>query len=107
MADGGTPAEACCQACRLHAGKEPLPAPDAPAMRVRAERARIVVRSPDGAVREVRPTRNEVLFGRSKDADVVLAHPTIARRQLRLLFGDSGLEVEDLQSSCGTFVDEG
>ncbi|RYD98619.1 MAG: FHA domain-containing protein [Sphingobacteriales bacterium] len=36
---------------------------------------------------------------------VVLADETISRQQFRLRFREEGVEVEDLQSACGTFVD--
>jgi S-DNA-T family DNA segregation ATPase FtsK/SpoIIIE len=45
------------------------------------------------------------VVGRGPGADVVLADASLSRRHLRVVVGDEGIEVGDLGSSNGTFVD--
>lgn len=47
-----------------------------------------------------------ILIGRDADCTVVLSGPLISGRHARLLRTDKGLELEDLDSANGTFVDE-
>ena len=45
-----------------------------------------------------------IIIGRAPDADVVIDHPAISLRHLKVVKGPSGLEVTDLNSMNGTFV---
>lgn len=45
-----------------------------------------------------------LLVGRSREADMRLPHPTVSGRHARLRLGGSGIEIEDLDSRFGTFV---
>ena len=64
-----------------------------------------VQRGRGGDWREERPGKAEVVFGRTAAADVVLPGATISRRQFALHFLPDGVEVEDLDSTCGTYLD--
>jgi pSer/pThr/pTyr-binding forkhead associated (FHA) protein len=48
----------------------------------------------------------ELVVGRARDADVRIDDPVISRRQCRFVFRDDHVYVEDLDSSCGTYVDD-
>jgi len=45
-----------------------------------------------------------LIIGRSPNADVVIDHPAISLRHLKVVKGPSGIEVTDLNSMNGTFV---
>jgi transcriptional regulator of acetoin/glycerol metabolism len=51
------------------------------------------------------PVRKSMLVGRTREADIVLADAAVSRRHARVTAVDDGLQVEDLGSSHGTFVD--
>lgn len=46
-----------------------------------------------------------VKLGRSNAADIVVRMEALSRLQCRFEFGPEGVFVEDLQSTCGTYVD--
>ena len=48
--------------------------------------------------------REELLLGRSEQADITLPDPEISRRHARLVRMGSGYQIEDLGSTNGTFV---
>lgn len=52
----------------------------------------------------IRAQRGELLIGRERNCDVVVAEATISRRHARLLWDGETLTIEDLGSSIGTFV---
>src|SRR5690349_24845555 len=60
--------------------------------------------SPDGEqVFELRPG-SSLTVGRALTSDVPLLDPTVSRRHASLVADDSGIELNDLGSSNGTFV---
>ena len=54
----------------------------------------------------VRITAGEYIVGRTKRAQIVLAHPTVSRRHARLVAERESLRLEDLGSANGTFLNE-
>jgi hypothetical protein len=50
-------------------------------------------------------SHNTVFIGRADDADVVVDDPSVSARHARIINGVQGFELEDLQSTNGTFVD--
>lgn len=55
-----------------------------------------IIRLPDGVI----------VLGRSRQADVELAVETVARRHTKLTVSGNRVEVEDMASHCGTFVND-
>lgn len=55
--------------------------------------------------RAIELDKPEIVVGRAKEADVCIADDVISRRQCRFVFRDGHVFVEDLQSTCGTYVD--
>lgn len=51
------------------------------------------------------PLGSEIVIGRSRSADVVIDNPSVSARHARFRLRGRLLEVEDLQSSYGTYVD--
>jgi pSer/pThr/pTyr-binding forkhead associated (FHA) protein len=49
--------------------------------------------------------KTELVVGRTRGADVCIPDDVISRRQCRFVFRDGHVYVEDLQSTCGTYVD--
>jgi FHA domain len=47
---------------------------------------------------------DELLLGRAPGCDVVLTHPTVSRRHVRLRFRDGNWILQDLRSTNGTLV---
>lgn len=58
----------------------------------------------DGRRVPLRPGEN--VLGRDLDDGIQIDSPTVSRRHARIVIGDSGVMVEDLQSKNGTFVGE-
>jgi len=50
--------------------------------------------------------KTELVVGRTSGVDVRIDDPVISRRQCRFVFRDDHAYVEDLGSTCGTFVDD-
>ena len=68
--DRHAPGEACCGVCRDFVGREPPPRPDTPPLRLSPEEAVVQILEPrQEAWREVRPSKAEVVFGRSAQAE--------------------------------------
>ncbi len=57
----------------------------------------------DGQRFELR-TGSMLVLGRALNSDLPVVHPTISRRHAELIGGDDGIEIRDLGSSNGTFV---
>jgi hypothetical protein len=49
-------------------------------------------------------TRNTVFLGRTEEADIYIADPSVSGRHARIINGSHGVEIEDLGSTNGTFV---
>ena len=73
--------------------------------RVDPRQIRILVNEKGGPAYEVTPTGTEVNVGRVSGNDVVLRDGTISKRQCRFVFEDGKVLVQDLKSSCGTYLD--
>jgi serine phosphatase RsbU (regulator of sigma subunit) len=58
----------------------------------------------DGKVQEFLVGSAEVTIGRAGGADLVLANQHVSRRHAKLISTGSGYELQDLESSYGTFV---
>jgi hypothetical protein len=50
-------------------------------------------------------SHNTVFLGRADDADVCIPDPSVSARHARIINGSSGFEIEDLESTNGTFVE--
>ncbi len=64
------------------------------------------IRSGDGPVWSVAVDRLPFTIGRSTDADLVLAEPSVSRKHCQIRSGPDGLELVDLSSLNGTWVDD-
>jgi pSer/pThr/pTyr-binding forkhead associated (FHA) protein len=49
---------------------------------------------------------SETILGRGPDCDIQLTDPLISRRHAAIYFRDTGFEIEDLNSSNGTFLND-
>lgn len=98
---------ACCESCRQFGGVDAVLPEAPPAIPIRAgyEQVRIVIQERGGEPREVIPSGPEVLVGRTAGNHVVLPSGTISKRQCRILFKDDRVIVQDMKSSCGTYLD--
>lgn len=59
---------------------------------------------PRGGEQIHRLQAHEVVIGRKSDADIVLASPYVSRHHAKLIRGEAGYSVIDLQSTGGTYV---
>lgn len=106
--------DACCGACAyaMEVEREGGPAPSsAPYFRFTMNEQG----APEGVVlalhgappsvpQRIRVEKSEVIIGRSPPADVCIPSDVLSRKQCRLIFQDGHVAVEDMQSSCGTYV---
>lgn len=97
---------ACCPSCEHWeaAGRPTFTAGTTPASAITPAEA-IVVFTHRGARWWLRPTGDQVVFGRGPTCDVVSDDPMWSRRQSRLHFASDTVYVGDLDSACGTFID--
>jgi serine phosphatase RsbU (regulator of sigma subunit) len=65
---------------------------------------RLKWKAADGKVQEFLVGSAEVTIGRAGGADLVLANQHVSRRHAKLLTVNGGYEIQDLDSSYGTFV---
>lgn len=96
----------CCDTCRMFAGEEHVEvvAPVAPLV---AERAGIELswRDRDGREHSLVPTGAVITVGRAKDNDIVIGDHALSKRQCRFRFEDGQVILEDMRSTCGTYLD--
>jgi pSer/pThr/pTyr-binding forkhead associated (FHA) protein len=108
--DGEAP---CCGACahalevEAHGGPEPTSAPliHAPVAGGIPRGVAIVIVVGRELGRTIALDKAEIVVGRARGADVVIADEVISRRQCRFAFREGHVYVEDLDSTCGTYVD--
>jgi len=65
---------------------------------------RLKWKAADGKTQEFLVGTPEVTIGRAGGADLVLANQHVSRRHAKLISTDGGYELQDLESSYGTFV---
>ncbi|MFN8376549.1 MAG: FHA domain-containing serine/threonine-protein kinase [Anaerolineae bacterium] len=65
----------------------------------------ILVMAPDGTKSSASFKQNEIIVGRSKEADLPLDQKSISRKHLKIEREDNTLYVTDLGSSNGTYLD--
>ena len=65
---------------------------------------RLKWKAADGKAQEFLVGSPEVTIGRAGGADLVLANQHVSRRHAKLVATDTGYELQDLESSYGTFV---
>lgn len=63
------------------------------------------IRTPDGQVRDYTLETPAVRIGRSPDNNIVVAHPSVSERHVRVSIDSGVCFIEDLGSESGTFVD--
>jgi pSer/pThr/pTyr-binding forkhead associated (FHA) protein len=97
--------DACCGTCGKYAGQEPAAVVERAEMAGPISRFKIVVIAGRDMGREITPTKEIMIIGRARDADIQLADSALSRRQACLVFRNDGVYVKDLRSTCGTFVD--
>lgn len=66
----------------------------------------LTLTSLNGGRNIVLPPNRDMVLGRGSKADIVLNHPQISGRHIRLKFDGSCLEAEDLGSTNGSFVND-
>ncbi|MFU8773054.1 MAG: FHA domain-containing protein, partial [Anaerolineales bacterium] len=66
----------------------------------------LFVEFPDGRELEFPVNKPRILIGRTPDNDLVISHPTISRRHVRLLIEPDQVFIEDLGSTNGTYFDD-
>jgi hypothetical protein len=66
----------------------------------------LFVKLPDGRELEFPVNKPQILIGRTPDNDLVIAHPTISRRHVRMFFEPDQVIIEDLGSTNGTYVED-
>ena len=96
--------ESCCATCEQFAGKEAEPIERKPIEGPPA-RFKIRVREGNGEPFEYVPTKSIVMIGRTQGNDISLPKGNVSRRASAIIFKDGGVYAQDLNSSCGTYVD--
>ena len=64
----------------------------------------ILVYQPDGSVKDIQLTSDQVVIGRSDDCDVIIEGKLISRHHACIRKQKSGYVIEDLQSQNGTLL---
>lgn len=96
---------ACCGACdhAASAGPDGEAIPPSPPLRARGWSLVISGREP-GQSREIALSAPRFVIGRGGTADIVIQDPSLSRITCALVIGADEVFVEDLKSSCGTYV---
>jgi hypothetical protein len=100
----GKDEDPCCEACKLYGDAPVADAVPARPLRAAYDHVKLVIWA-SGVTSEVLPAKAVLVAGRARDADLVFDDSALSRRQFRLSFTDEGVVVEDLNSTCGTYVD--
>lgn len=103
------PGEPCCGACGVAAEVErtgvPLVSERGPKLlAAHGEVVEVEVRDGQGVRLLSFDSARRLVIGRGKQCDVVIPSGKVSREQCTLTATPSGLEVADLGSGCGTFV---
>ena len=104
----------CCGACahalevEARGGPEPTTAPlvHAPVVDGIPRGIAITIIAGRDLGRAITLDKPEIVVGRTSGADVQIDDVVISRRQCRFVFRDGHAYVEDLDSACGTYVDD-
>ncbi|MDO4878544.1 MAG: FHA domain-containing protein [Neisseria sp.] len=83
-----------------------LQADNAAATRVYGGSDGLTLTSLNGGRDIVLPPGRDMVLGRGRGADIVLNHPQVSGRHIRLKFDGGSLEAEDLGSTNGSFVND-
>jgi pSer/pThr/pTyr-binding forkhead associated (FHA) protein len=67
---------------------------------------KLMIKRPDGQVRELDWDREVVAIGRDGANDIIIDHPLASRRHARFERSEDGCFIRDLDSTNGTFVNE-
>jgi two-component system, cell cycle response regulator len=73
---------------------------------VRAQSACLVQYTGDAVGRRYLLTSSELVIGRAPSSSIVLADDSVSREHAKCVVVDQGIEIEDLGSSNGTFINE-
>lgn len=103
------PGEPCCGACGVAAEVErtgvPLVSERGPKLMTAVGSViEVEVRDRGGSRQLTFSDGQRIVIGRGKHCDVVIPSGKVSREQCTLMTTPSGLEVADLGSGCGTFV---
>ena len=95
----------CCHACERFASTPAAPI-ERPALAASQAGELVVEITERGApVMTYVPTSSTIRLGRTKDNDITIPSGAVSKRQLAITVRDDGVFVQDLKSSCGTYVD--
>lgn len=87
--------------------EEPTPEPEEPTRLYRVGGGGVLVVVEGAQVGMQFPLRaGRTVVGRREDCDVVIADPAVSRRHLQIEWTEGGVELQDLNSTNGTFVND-
>lgn len=93
----------CCQTCEQWAGREAEPVERAPIEAAPGRRFRVIVTGREH--RELIANQTKLVIGRAAACDLQLSDGALSRKQAQLVFEHDAVFIQDLGSTCGTFVD--
>ena len=93
----------CCHTCEQWAGREAEPFDRAPIEVSPGKRFRVVVIGRES--RDMIADKPRLVIGRAATCDVQLSDGALSRKQAQLVFENDAVFIQDLGSTCGTFVD--
>jgi hypothetical protein len=96
--------DACCGTCGKYAGKEPAEVVTRGEMAGPMSRFKIVVIAGRDMGREITPTKEIMIIGRTRDADIQIADSALTRRQACLVFRNRSW-MEGASTPCGSATD--
>jgi len=95
----------CCHACERFASTPAAPIERPVLAASQAGELVLQITERGLPVKTYVPTTRTVRIGRTKDNDIALPSGAVSKRQLSITLRDDGVFVEDLHSSCGTYLD--